>query len=196
MYWSAEFYADVSHCIYVWHMKPGGCLSVWCLHLRHATGCGSKIRCHRTAIKEAFMLLCCEYLESSGSYCRWSCHSKWVTSSMCMVIWMMMVSTWVNWMESGGWSLPTSWQKHLPIIAMEVEGPGRVDHLHKTVVGEVEDRVLVPEVLLLLQEMECVWILETEGKVSLFLCYDTYVIVYSCYNSLLGNKSILTDFSA
>jgi len=79
---------------------------------------------------------------------------------------------------------------------MEVEGPGRVDHLHKTVVGEVEDRVLVPEVLLLLQEMECVWILETEGKVSLFLCYDTYVIVYSCYNSLLGNKSILTDFSA
>jgi len=73
-------------------------------------------------------------------------------------------------------------------MVMEVEGPGRVDHLHKTVVGEVEDRVLVPEVLLLLQEMECAWILETEGKVSLFLCYDTYVIVYSCYFSLLGNK--------
>jgi len=76
---------------------------------------------------------------------------------------------------------------------MEVEGPGRVDHLHKIVVGEVEDRVLVPEVLLLLQEMECAWILETEGKVSLFLCYNTYVIVYSCYYSLLGNKNICFD---
>jgi hypothetical protein len=76
---------------------------------------------------------------------------------------------------------------------MEVEGPGRVDHLHKTVVGEVEDRVLVPEVLLLLQEMGCAWILETEGKVSPFLCYDTRIVVYSCYCSLLGNKDVCFD---
>jgi hypothetical protein len=73
---------------------------------------------------------------------------------------------------------------------MESEVPGRVDHLLKTVAGEVEDRVLVPEVLLLLQEMECAWILETEGKVSLFLCYGTYIMVYSCCCSLLGNKNV------
>jgi hypothetical protein len=49
---------------------------------------------------------------------------------------------------------------------MEVEGPGRVDHLHKTVVGEVGDTVLGLEVPFHLQEMECAWIPETEGKVS------------------------------
>ena len=46
-------------------MKPGSYLSMWRLHWPHATGSGSKIHCHTTAIKEAFMLLYCEYLESS-----------------------------------------------------------------------------------------------------------------------------------
>jgi hypothetical protein len=49
---------------------------------------------------------------------------------------------------------------------MEEEGPDRVDHLHKTVVEEMVDTVLVLEVPHPLQEMECAWIPEIEGKVS------------------------------
>jgi hypothetical protein len=49
---------------------------------------------------------------------------------------------------------------------MEEEGPDRVDHLHKTVVEEAGVMVLGLEAPLPLQEMECAWIPEIEGKVS------------------------------
>jgi hypothetical protein len=73
---------------------------------------------------------------------------------------------------------------------MEVEDPGRVDHLHKSEVEEVGDTVLELEVPLLLQEMECAWTPEIEGKVSLSSCLDTQIKVHSTYQfpSLLGNK--------
>jgi hypothetical protein len=67
---------------------------------------------------------------------------------------------------------------------MEVEDPDRVDHLHKTVVEEVGDTVLGLEVPLLLQEMECAWTPETEGKVSLSSCHDTQITVHSSYQLL------------